>query len=86
VTEEAAGIPPAPQAPPSAWTPVVGMALDHRTIKQRVYVLERYDIPAGVFWMVSENHGYGYSSDKPWLIGEKYMVEQYTPRPREEAK
>ena len=59
----------------STWEPQIGMLLKHDTLGMVVQVLERRHTEYGPFWLIGEYH----KDDKPWLIGEKYLMETYTP-------
>lgn len=60
----------------AGWVPSAGMALDHKTIKQTVYVIELRQTPAGPFWAINDSR---YGPVRPWLIREDNLVAQYTP-------
>jgi len=57
------------------------MLLNHKTIRQRVRILERRMFPVGVFWEIIEVSGS--LSERPWLIGEANLIEQYIPHVEE---
>lgn len=60
-----------------SWTPSVGMILKHKTVSQKIILESRKEFGATPFWMVSEYDKYG--KPIPWMIGEKYLTEQYNP-------
>jgi hypothetical protein len=61
------------------WTPKAGMILKHKTIHQKVKVVGLENIPAGAFWLVVESDRNSVVDERPWMIGEALLVEQYDP-------
>jgi hypothetical protein len=55
------------------------MILKHKTIHQKVKIVECEELPAGVFWLVVEHDRSSVVDNRPWLIGEPWLVEQYDP-------
>jgi hypothetical protein len=61
------------------WTPKAGMILKHKTIQQKVKVIGLENIPAGAFWLVVESDRSFVVDERPWMIGEALLIEQYDP-------
>lgn len=57
------------------WTPAVGQVLKHKTISQRIVLLERRDLGGSIFWLVEEHAKYG--KPGPWMIAEKHLIDQH---------
>lgn len=67
---------PQPELFKPAWTPKSGLVVKHRVIDQRVELVEEKVFDGLKFWMIRlKTHG----DQKPWMIGEVYLIEQYKP-------
>lgn len=63
-----------------SWTPKIGLVLKHKTIHQQVEITDKLELPGMVMWEVWEVGSHSVVKDKPWLIHEPWLVEQYEPK------
>lgn len=59
-----------------------GQILRHVTLDQKVVVGERKDVAGMVFWEVSLA-SHSVTPEKPWMIHEPHLLEQYKPTQEE---